>query len=131
MAEKITVMRSQLGRARGLGSAKAGAEHWGVQRISAFALVPLTLWFVCSMLSLLGADLPVVTAWVGRPVNAALLLVLLFMSCHHAQAGLQIVYEDYIKGTLRAVAILGTKAITLLLGVMAAMAVFKLFISVH
>ncbi len=41
----IDIMRSPLGRARGLGSARAGATHWWMQRLTALALVPLTLWF--------------------------------------------------------------------------------------
>ena len=56
MAELIKVRRSQLGRVRGLGAAHAGVEHWWKERVSALALVPLTLWFVFSVLSLLGAD---------------------------------------------------------------------------
>ena len=56
------IMRSQLARARGLGSAKSGIEHWWTERVSAAALVPLSLWFVFSVLSMLGADQPVVTA---------------------------------------------------------------------
>ena len=131
MAEKITVMRSQLGRARGLGSAKAGAEHWGVTRISATALVPLSLWFGWSVLGLLGAPQPAVAAWAGHPLNAALLLALIFLTFHHAQAGLQVVYEDYIEGTSRAAAILGTKAVALLLGLMSSLAVLKLFLAAH
>ena len=42
----VDIMRSQLGRARGLGAAKSGAAHWWAQRVTAIALVPLPLWFV-------------------------------------------------------------------------------------
>ncbi len=131
MAVKITVMRSQLGRARGLGTAREGSEHWSVQRISSAALAPLSLWFVWSVLALLGADRNAVIAWAGHPFNAALLLALIFLTFHHAQAGLQVVYEDYIKGTSRAAAILGTKAVALLLGLMSSLAVLKLFLAAH
>ncbi len=57
-ADDDEVMRSQLGRARGLGAAHAGLHHWQVERITAIALVPLTVWFVVSVLVLLGADQP-------------------------------------------------------------------------
>ena len=89
-------LRSDLGRARGLGSAKEGAGHWWAQRVTAAALVPLTLWFVASVISLAGADLAAVRAWVANPVSAVLLIVLIGATFHHAQLGVQVVIEDYV-----------------------------------
>jgi succinate dehydrogenase / fumarate reductase membrane anchor subunit len=129
--ERILVMRSQLGRARGLGAAHAGAEHWWAERVTALALVPLTVWFVISVLTLLGADQPVVAAWAGRPLNAALLLALVGITFHHTQLGLQVVYEDYIDSiTLRHALVLATKGLCLLLALTAAVAIIKMSISV-
>ncbi len=126
-AERVVVMRSELGRARGLGAAKSGVEHWWAERLTAIALVPLSLWFILSVLSLLGADQPTVAAWAGRPWHAALLLALIAATFRHAELGLQVVYEDYIHGSWsRQAAILGTKAATWLLGLLAALAVLKL-----
>jgi succinate dehydrogenase / fumarate reductase membrane anchor subunit len=127
MALSIKVRRSQLGRVRGLGAAHAGVEHWWQERVSALALVPLTLWFVISVLSMLGADQPLIAAWIARPVNAALLLALIVMTFHHAALGLQVVYEDYIESAgPRTAAILATKGAALLLGLLASLAVLKL-----
>jgi succinate dehydrogenase / fumarate reductase membrane anchor subunit len=127
MALSIKVRRSQLGRVRGLGAAHAGVEHWWQERVSALALVPLTLWFVISVLSMLGADQPLTAAWIARPVNAALLLALIVMTFHHAALGLQVVYEDYIESAgPRTAAILATKGAALLLGLLASLAVLKL-----
>ena len=126
MAEKIDVMRSQLGRARGLGSAKTGTEHLWAERVTSFGLIPLTLWFVSSSLSLLGADQPVVAAWIAKPLNTVLLLALIALTFHHAQLGLQVVYEDYMKGAQRTAAVLATKFVALLLGLLASLAVLKL-----
>ena len=53
-------MRSPLGRALGLGSAKEGVEHWWLQRITAAALVPLSVWFVIAIIRLIGADIETV-----------------------------------------------------------------------
>ena len=39
-------LRSPLGRVRGLGSAKEGTSHWWQQRLTAIALVPLSVWFI-------------------------------------------------------------------------------------
>ena len=67
--------RSPLGRARGLGSAKEGTHHFWVQRVTAVALIPLTLWFVFSLARLPSVDYDVVHWWVAAP-SVAIALVL-------------------------------------------------------
>ena len=89
-------MRSPLGRAVGLGSAKEGVEHWWLQRITAVALVPLALWFVIAIIRLVGADIQNVRDWVGSPLPAILLVLLLIATFYHAALGLQVVIEDYV-----------------------------------
>jgi succinate dehydrogenase / fumarate reductase membrane anchor subunit len=91
-------MRTALGRVRHLGSAKEGVQHWWAQRLTALALVPLVLWFVASIAFLAGADHGAFVAWVARPFNAVLMVVLLAAGFHHAQLGLQVVIEDYVHG---------------------------------
>ena len=88
--------RSPLVRAKGLGAAKSGVDHWLAQRVAAVALVPLVIWFVIGLIGQVGADYESVKAWVGRPVNAVLLILLLGTMFHHAQLGMQVIYEDYI-----------------------------------
>jgi hypothetical protein len=61
-------MGSPLARAMGLGSAKEGAEHWWMQRVSAVALVPLTLWFVASIIAWLRTPLASVSMILRRAV---------------------------------------------------------------
>ncbi len=123
----ITVMRSQLGRARGVGAAHSGVHHWMAERVTAIALVPLTLWFLFSIMRLLGAPLSSVAGWAGHPVNAALLLALIAMTFHHMQLGLQVVIEDYVDDSrARQAAILVNKGVALLLGLIAAVSVLKL-----
>jgi len=89
-------LRSDLGRVRGLGSAKEGAAHWWAQRVTAVALVPLSLWLVASLASLTGADVAAVRAWIAQPVVAVLLVLLIGVTFHHAQLGMQVVIEDYV-----------------------------------
>ena len=89
-------MRSPLGRAIGLGSAKEGAEHWWAQRITAIALVPLSLWFVSAVIALIGADLETVQNWVSQPLAAILLVLLLIAMFYHLSLGIQVVIEDYV-----------------------------------
>jgi succinate dehydrogenase / fumarate reductase, membrane anchor subunit len=93
-------MRSPLGRAIGLGSAKEGVEHWWMQRITAVALVPLTLWLAISIVGLVGADLETVQNWLGRPLPAILLVLLLVATFYHMSLGLQVVVEDYVHAQL-------------------------------
>ena len=66
-------LRSSLGRVRGLGSAKEGVGPWWAQRVTAIALVPLSIWFIVSIISLLGADYASYKAWSGLFGNALLL----------------------------------------------------------
>src|SRR6185312_6190136 len=87
----IVVMRSQLGRVRGLGSAKSGVHHWWVQRLTAIALVPLSPWFIYVVLVLKDRPQTEVAHWIGLPVNAVLLISLLVASFRHMQLGLQVV----------------------------------------
>ena len=70
-------LRSPYARVRGWGSAKDGVGHWWAQRLTAVALVPLALWFVASVIHLVGAPYAAFTQWVGHPINATLLLLLM------------------------------------------------------
>lgn len=89
-------MRTPLGRVRGLGSAKGGVEHWWMQRLTAVALVPLSLWFVYSMVALTGAEHASVVNWFARSRNAVLMILLVIATFHHGQLGVQVVIEDYV-----------------------------------
>jgi len=89
-------MRSPLGRAIGLGSAKEGLDHWWAQRITAVALVPLSLWFISAVVGLVGADLETVQNWMSLPLPAILLILLLIATFYHLSLGLQVVIEDYV-----------------------------------
>lgn len=89
-------LRNPLQRARGLGSAKAGAGHWWMQRVTAVALVALGIWFVVMLLSLLHADYATAHAALARPWNAVLMIAFTTAMFWHAQLGLQVVVEDYV-----------------------------------
>jgi succinate dehydrogenase membrane anchor subunit len=91
-------LRSSLGRVRGLGSAKEGVGHWWAQRVTAIALVPLALWFVVSVISLLGADYLAFKAWIGQFGNALLMILTALVLFYHAHLGMQVVIEDYVAG---------------------------------
>ena len=124
---KVKVMRSLLSRARGTGAAKSGTHHWWVERVTAIALVPLTLWFIYAMIHLAGAPQAGVRRFVGHPLNTALLLALVAMTFHHMQLGLQVVMEDYIEGQKwQSAAILLNKAVALMLGLLCAVSILRM-----
>ena len=130
MSEKLHVMRSQLGRVRGLGAGRSGTGHWWAERLTAVALLPLTLWFVYAVLHLAGAPRHAVAHWAGNPLNAALLAALVIATFRHAQLGLQAVVDDYVHDeTAHMAALLLIRGAAALLGLVALMAVLKLAVS--
>jgi succinate dehydrogenase / fumarate reductase membrane anchor subunit len=96
MTQPGSTFRSDLARVRGLGSAKEGVQHWWMQRVSAVALVPLTLWFVVAVVAHTGADYAAMRAWLASPVTVALMVLLIGATFYHAALGLQVVIEDYV-----------------------------------
>ena len=119
--------RSPLSKARGLGSAKEGSHHWWLQRVTAIALIPLTLWFMASAVMLAGKPRDVVYAWLNCPISAVLMILFLFAAFYHASLGVQVVIEDYIYNKLwRKVAILKAKFFCIGLGVTCIYAVLRI-----
>jgi succinate dehydrogenase / fumarate reductase membrane anchor subunit len=122
-----SILRSPLGQVRGLGSAKSGSAHWWAQRLTAFALIPLTLWFVCAVIRLAGQPRAAVAEWAARPLVAALLIALVVATFHHLQLGIQAVLEDYVQGEHnRLASLLVMKAAVILLALAAVISVLKL-----
>lgn len=120
-------IRTPLGRARGMGSAKTGTGHWWAQRVTALALIPLVIWFVISMIVVTGADHEAALAFIGSPINAVLLTLLIVAVFHHGQLGLQVVIEDYIHTRWLEVAlILAVKGAAIFLGVASVYAVIAI-----
>lgn len=89
-------LRSPMRRVTGLGAAKEGVSHWWSQRMTAVGLIVLTLWFVVSLLQFSSFDYNTVTAWMERPLNAVLLVLLVLTAVYHSQLGVQVVIEDYV-----------------------------------
>ena len=103
-------LRSSLGQVRGLGSAKEGIGHWWAQRVTAIALVPLSIWFVIAVISLLGVDHAEYQTWIGQFGNALLMILTVLVLFYHAHLGMQVVIEDYVAGEgVRVVALLAVK----------------------
>jgi succinate dehydrogenase / fumarate reductase membrane anchor subunit len=100
-------LRSPLSRVLGLGSAKDGTAHWWAQRVTAVALIPLTLWFVFSLLTLPGLDYDTVHTWLAVPVSGFLCVLLVAVLTYHSYLGTTVVVEDYVAAS-------GMKVLTLM-----------------
>ncbi|MSO97150.1 MAG: succinate dehydrogenase, hydrophobic membrane anchor protein [Rhodospirillaceae bacterium] len=98
MTLKRASLRSPLGQARGLGSAKEGVHHWWAQRVTAVALVPLSIWLVATLVRLSNTGYAGFVSWFSNPIHVTVMILLLGVSFHHAQLGVQVVVEDYIPG---------------------------------
>jgi len=102
-------MRSPLGRALELGSAKDGVKQWWVERVTAVALVPLTVWFAASIVVHTGNDYATLIAWLRTPIATILMVLLLIALFYHTALGLQVVIEDYIHSGMKIPALLGMR----------------------
>jgi succinate dehydrogenase / fumarate reductase membrane anchor subunit len=89
-------LRSPLGRVLGLGSAKDGTGHWWAQRVTAIALVPLTLWFAFSLLTLPALDHETVHTWLAFPLTGFLAVLLVAVWSYHSYLGTIVIVEDYV-----------------------------------
>ena len=118
--------RSPLSKALGSGSAKHGFSHWWLQRISAIALIPLTIWFVFSVICLSSSGYYEAIEWLSSPFNATIMLLFTLVGLFHGQTGLQTVIEDYIHITwLNLTLLLSVKFASVILAVLAIISVLK------
>ena len=101
--------RSSLARAMGLGSAKEGVGHWWSQRVSAVALIPLTLWFVASIIAHTGSEYATFIAWLRTPLASILMILLLIAIFYHTALGLQVVIEDYVHSRAKFAALVAVR----------------------
>ena len=106
----MALIRTPLGRARGLGSSKHGVGHFIAQRVTAIALVLLLMWGVASAIGLAHGDYDSATQWLRSPLNAALASLLAFAAFWHMQLGMRTIVEDYFAKP-------GTKGFLLVLNV--------------
>ena len=89
-------MRTPLSRVRGLGSAKTGTRDFWIQRLTAAANVPLALFLITSLVALMGADYATVRSYLGNPLVAIPMLLLVLSGTLHMRIGMQVILEDYV-----------------------------------
>jgi len=125
-------LRSALGQARGLGSAKSGTEHWLMQRMTALALIPLTLYVLISFMNnAVEGGYSGAMYWLQSPLSATFTILLLLAGLRHGVAGLQVVIEDYIHCEISKLGLLFVINFTAAaLGILGTLSVAKIFLGV-
>ena len=89
-------METPLKRVRGLGSARSGAHHWWLERLTAVATLILLVWLAASLARLPDLDHRTLAAWLAAPLAAAPMLLLIVSVFWHLKMGLQVIVEDYV-----------------------------------
>ena len=95
---ELMSLRTPLGTVLGLGSAKDGTGHFWGQRLSGMGLLIVGLWFVYALITMPGFSHSDAIAFIGAPMNAVMLLLLVVTLAYHSSLGIQVVIEDYIHG---------------------------------
>lgn len=118
--------RTPLGQVRWLGSARLGAaDSWRI-RLTALALVPLSLAFVVMAIMLLHRDYNGARAFLGEPFPALILLLFVLAGVYHAELGMRSVIVDYVHGHLREWALLANACAAIALGIACVYAVLRI-----
>ena len=120
-------MRTSLGKVRGRGAAKTGTEHWWMQRVTAIANIPLTIFLVGFLVLHGGRDWEVVIAAIRHPLIAVSLVLSVISMLWHMRLGLQVVIEDYVHGEgAKLFLLLANTFFTALMGALALYAILKM-----
>jgi succinate dehydrogenase / fumarate reductase membrane anchor subunit len=89
-------LETPLHKVEGLGPAHSGVKHFWRQRVSATALIPLSLWLAVSALGLVGASQADTLAFLQKPLHAGLMAAFVLIAVYHMVLGLQVIIDDYI-----------------------------------
>ncbi|MDX2290323.1 MAG: succinate dehydrogenase, hydrophobic membrane anchor protein [Hyphomicrobiaceae bacterium] len=120
-------MRTPLKNVRRLGSAKEGANHFWLQRVTAMANLVLAVFLIWLIVRLAGADYATVRANLSSPLIALPLLLLILSGMIHMRLGMQVIIEDYVNGELTKVILLMLNTFfAILVGTASVWAVLKL-----
>lgn len=92
-------LQTPLHRVKGLGASHSGTGHFWRERITAVALMPLSLWFAYAVIGLAGTTTSAPLQFFAQPLNAILMAAFVVTALYHAALGVQVVIDDYIHST--------------------------------
>ena len=120
-------MRTPLGRVRSLGSAKSGTADFFRQRVTALAMLLLTIPVIVIIMMLLGRNQAAAVQILGAPLVAIILMLFVIASCWHMKIGMQVVIEDYVHDErLKLISVIANQFFTWVVGLAAIYAIVKL-----
>ena len=97
------------------GAVAQSVRRWWYQRLSAVALLPLTLWLIYDLVRLDLLEYHGVREWLATPSTAILFILLIPVLFYHALSGMEEIIEDYVAdGGRKTVAIALAKLIAAL-----------------
>src|SRR5581483_5582980 len=116
-------MRTPLGHVRGMGSARSGTTHFWHQRLTSIAGIPLSIFFVVLVVSLIGRNHAATVQILGSPWIAILMLLFILTVVYHMHIGMQVIVEDYAHGELwKLVLLIGNTFFCIAIGLASAFA---------
>jgi succinate dehydrogenase / fumarate reductase, membrane anchor subunit len=120
-------LRTPLGHVRGLGSARSGTKHFWHQRLTSVASVPLSIFFVALVISLIGRNHAAAVQILGSPPIAILMLLFILTITYHMQIGMQVIIEDYAHGEVsKLVLLIANTFFSIAIGLASAFAILKI-----
>ena len=123
----MTEHRTPLARVRGLGAAKSGTGDFWHTRVTAVALVPLTIAFVLIVISLLGRNHAAAQQILGTPLVAIVMLLFIGIGIYHMWLGMQEIIVDYVHDELWKVpALMASTFFSIAIALASAFAIFRL-----
>lgn len=73
-----------------------GSWHWLLERLTAFAMLPFSVWFLVCAIRYSNADRGAVLAWLGDPITSLAVGVMVMLAIYHAMLGLSGIVDDYV-----------------------------------
>jgi succinate dehydrogenase / fumarate reductase, membrane anchor subunit len=117
---------TEIGRVRGLGSARSGAHHWWMHRLTAGSNFLLMLWFLFSIARLPSLDHKTVIAWLSTPLAAVPMMLLIVSVFWHFRMGVQTVIEDYQHDETRVVGLVALNFYAIGMGALAIFSILRI-----
>ena len=121
------LMKTPLGKVRGLGAARSGTEHFWLSRVTSIAEIPLEIAAIVIVVMLIGAEYNDAVAIIGSPVTAVILLLWLLNATIHMRLGMQVIIEDYVHAELvKLLALMANTFFTVAVGLAGAYAILRI-----
>ena len=75
---------------------ESGLKHWWQQKLTAVAMLPLSVWLLLNLPKFLSLSYEKKVIWLNSIPNFIFLIFFLLIASYHMRLGLTVVVEDYI-----------------------------------